>query len=216
MSGIREVVRQVLEEHEAGDAFRAMDGLSAFVELLLRANETMNLVSRKEAEPETLVRRHLLDALEALPLLPSRDDRPLRLLDVGSGGGFPAIPLLLVRQDFEGVLVESIGKKARFLGEAARALGLRCRVVAERFPQPVVSLLRGEPRFDVVTSRAVAGAGEIVRQARPVSAPSAVALLWTSEALLPDIAKALPGATVAFRKSPWAERRGIARVERFT
>ena len=216
MSGIREVVRQVLEEREAGDAFRAMDGLSAFVELLLRANETMNLVSRKEAEPETLVRRHLLDALEALPLLPSRDDRPLRLLDVGSGGGFPAIPLLLVRQDFEGVLVESIGKKARFLGEAARALGLRCRVVAERFPQPVVSLLRGEPRFDVVTSRAVAGAGEIVRQARPVSAPSAVALLWTSEALLPDIAKALPGATVAFRKSPWAERRGIARVERFT
>jgi 16S rRNA (guanine527-N7)-methyltransferase len=216
VNGTHELVRRILEEREDGEALRAADGLSAFVELLIRANEAVNLVSRREAEPETLVRRHLLDALEALPLLPSGDDRPRRLLDVGSGGGFPAIPLLVVRRDLEAVLVESIGKKARFLAEATRALGLRCRVVPERFPHPAVSLLRGEPRFDVVTSRAVAGAGEIVRQARPVAAPSAVALLWTSEALLSDISRALPAASVAFRKSQGAERRGIARVERFT
>jgi len=216
MSGMETLVRRVLEEEGRAEALPAAGRLAGYLELLLRANEVMNLVSRREAEPEALVRRHLLDALDALPLLPARAGRTLRLLDVGSGGGFPAIPLLLVRDDLDGALVESTGKKARFLGETAAALGLGCRVVPERFPAPAVARLRGGARFDVVTSRAVADAGEIVRQARPILSPGAVALLWTTEPLLGDLREALPGASIEFRKSPGADRRGLARVERFT
>jgi 16S rRNA (guanine527-N7)-methyltransferase len=191
-------------------------GLSAYLALLLRANEAVNLVSRREAVPETLVERHLRDALEALPLLPGPAARRLRLLDVGSGGGFPAIPILLCRPDVEGVLVESVGKKARFLEEAIRTLGLTARVVNARFPDPALELMRKARPCDLLTSRAVAGAGEIVRSARPALASGAMALLWTTEPLLPEIRRALPGAEVVFRKSPGADRRGLARVECFT
>lgn len=209
-------VRQALAEAGRSEAATAADGLAGYLELLLRANEGMNLVSRREAEPEALVRRHLLEALEALPLLPPPGERTLRLLDVGSGGGFPAIPILLVRRDLEGTLVESIGKKARFLEETLSALGLAGRVVNERFPAPALSRLLGEARFDVLTSRAVADAGRIAAEARPVLARGAMALLWTSEPLLEDLRKALRGASIEFRKSPGADWRGLARVERFT
>ncbi|MBK9373484.1 MAG: class I SAM-dependent methyltransferase [Holophagales bacterium] len=197
-------------------ALPATDVFAAYLALLLRVNAEMNLVSRKEACPETLVERHLLDALEALPLLPSAASAGLVLLDIGSGGGFPAIPLLLARRDLKGVLVESVGKKARFLEEAVGALGLTARVVNARFPGPALALMRHVPPCHLLTSRAVASAGEIVRAARPALARGAVALLWTSEPLLEDVRRALPGAIVRFMKSPGADRRGIARVECFT
>lgn len=216
MTAIAALVREALRGSGAESILPSSDGLATYLELLLRANEEMNLVSRKEAVPETLVSRHLLDALEALPLLPDSSGRPLRLLDVGSGGGVPAIPLLLSRRDLEGVLVESTGKKARFLEGVVRELGLTARVVNARFPDPALELMRKFPPCDLLTSLAVAGAGEIVRQARPVLAPGAVALLWTTEPLLGELRRSLPGARVEFRKSPGADRRGIARVECFT
>jgi 16S rRNA (guanine527-N7)-methyltransferase len=193
----------------------AAEGLAEYLALLLRANAEINLVSRKES-PETLVGRHLRDALEAIPVLGAPSGRTLRLLDVGSGGGFPAIPILLCRRDVEAVLVESVGKKARFLEGAIEALGLTARVVNARFPDPALELMRKSPPCDLLTSRAVAGAGEIVRAARPALAPGAVALLWTSEPLLEGIRRRLPGADVVFLRSPGADRRGLARVECFT
>lgn len=216
MNGTSALVRNALAEAGLAEAAGAAEGLAGYLDLLLRANEGMNLVSRKEADPEALVRRHLLEALEGLALLPPPAGRTLRLLDVGSGGGFPALPLLLVRRDVAGTLVESTGKKARFLEAAARELGLGVTVVNDRFPVPAVGRMRGAARFDVLTSRAVADAGEIARQARPLLAPGAVALLWTSGPLLPELRKALSGAFLEFRRSPGADRRGIARVERFT
>ena len=216
MTGIVSLVREALLASGAEGALPSADGLAAYLALLLRANEEMNLVSRKEAVRETLVSRHLLDALEALPLLPEPSGQPRRLLDIGSGGGFPAIPLLVSRRDLEGVLVESTGKKARFLEGVVRELGLTARVVNARFPDPALELMRKTAPCDLLTSRAVAGAGEIARLARPVLARGAVALLWTTEPLLGELRGSLPGARIGFRKSPGADRRGIARVECFT
>lgn len=211
-----DLIRAALLERGLDEAVPSVPRLAAFLGILLRANEGMNLVSRREAVPEILVARHLLDALEALPLLPGPAGPRLRLLDVGSGGGFPAVPLLLARPDLEAVCVESTGKKARFLEEAIGALGLTARVVNARFPGPALELMRNSPSCDLLTSRAVAGAGELVRSARPALVPGAVALLWTTEPLLEGVRRALPGAKVLFRPSAGAERRGIARVERFT
>ncbi len=216
MKELEELVRRELDARNLVEVLPFAPGLASFLGILLRANEGVNLVSRREAVPEVLVARHLLEALEALPLMPGPGGRRLRLLDIGSGGGFPAIPLLLVRPDLEGVLVESIGKKARFLEEALRALGLTARVVNARFPGPALELMRKLPPCDLLTSRAVAGAGELVRAARPVLAKEAVALLWTTEPLLENVRRALPAARIQFRRSPGADRRGVARVECFT
>lgn len=202
----------------AGVAFplEAEPRLSDYLDLLLEANREVNLVSRREASWELLLERHVLDALEALPLLPSPTGRPTGLLDVGSGGGFPAVPLLLARPDLRGCFVESIGKKARFLERVVSSLGLTARVLNARFPDPALELMRNAGPCDLLTSRAVADAGEIARRARPVLAPGAVALLWTTEPLVDAVRRALPGAVVSFRRSAFAQTRGIARVERFT
>ncbi len=95
-------------------------------------------------------------------------------------------------------------------------LGLTARVVNARFPGPALELMKKSPPCDLLTSRAVAGAGELVRAARPVLAREAIALLWTTEPLLGNVRRALPGASVDFRKSPGTDLRGIARVECFT
>jgi len=194
----------------------AAERLATFLGLLLRRNEAVNLVSRKEATVETLLERHVLDALGGLRNLPDPAGRPLRLLDIGSGGGFPAIPLLLARGDLEGVLVESTGKKARFLEEAIEALELTARVVNARFPDPAIDRMKNALPCDLLTSRAVADAGGILRQARPVMRAGAVALFWTTEPLAGELRRNVPRAVVSFSKSPGAERRGIARVECFT
>src|SRR5690348_7735138 len=74
--------------------------------------------------------QHVGDALTVLPFLPREAHR---LADVGSGGGVPGIPLAVARPDVSLVLVEATGKKAAFLTETARALGLtNVRVVNER------------------------------------------------------------------------------------
>lgn len=216
MTAPAEKVRAALLRAGRDDALPAAEALAAYLELLLRANEAVNLVSRREATFEALLERHLLDALDGLPFLPRPGSGRLGLLDVGSGGGFPAIPLLLVRTDLQGTLVEATGKKARFLVGAMEALGLTGRIVNARFPAPALELMRNAPPRALLTSRAVADAAGILRQARPALAPEAVALLWTTAALADELRRALPKARVAFHLSAGAERRGIARVERFT
>jgi 16S rRNA (guanine527-N7)-methyltransferase len=181
-----------------------------FLELLGDANRHVNLVSRRLTREE--LRGHAREALEALPLLPSpRPGRGLRLLDLGSGGGFPAIPILLARLDIEGVLVESTAKKGVFLRHAIRELGLTAEVVNARFPGAFP--MRDVPRFDILTSRAVADAGTLVRTARPILSPGAVALLWTSGTLAEEAARTAGVENWRFQRTPGAERRGIAVLE---
>lgn len=186
--------------------------LAYYLELLLEANETMNLVSASSADPTNLVERHLLDSLFAVRFLPGLlpGDGPFRLLDVGSGGGFPAIPLLIARGDLAGTLVEATGKKARFLEGVIRALDLTAHVVNARFPSPQ---MKSAAPFDLLTSRAVADGGALVRSARPFLSPGARALLWTSEPLLPEIRKRSGIQSLQFHRTPGAQVRGVAVLE---
>ena len=96
-----------------------------YATLLYKWNRTYSLTALREQDKA--VSHHLLDSLSILPFVPGGN-----LLDVGSGGGMPGIPLAIVRPDLQVTLVESNGKKARFLREAVRQLGLGDRVrVAE-------------------------------------------------------------------------------------
>jgi 16S rRNA (guanine527-N7)-methyltransferase len=122
--------------------------LLAYVELLGKWNRTYNLTAIRE--PSRMVTHHLLDSLAALPHLPPRDD--LRLLDVGSGGGLPGIPLAIARPEWRVVMVEPNHKKTAFLTQAAIELDLAN--AAARAAR--VEALRDEARFDVVISRAFA------------------------------------------------------------
>jgi 16S rRNA (guanine527-N7)-methyltransferase len=124
------------------------DQLRAYLALLAKWNKTYNLTAIRE--PARMVTHHVLDALAVLPHLPST--QALRVLDVGSGGGVPGIPLAIARPDWRVVMVDPNHKKAAFLTQAAIELHLRNAVVhATR-----VEVLRNEAPFDVVISRAFA------------------------------------------------------------
>jgi 16S rRNA (guanine527-N7)-methyltransferase len=95
-----------------------------------------------------MITHHLLDSLAVLPHLPSRPG--LRLIDIGSGGGLPGIPLAIVRPDWQLTLLDSNFKKATFLRQAAIELQLpNVEVVAARVEEYAPAAA-----FDIAISRA--------------------------------------------------------------
>jgi len=142
---------------------RALGRLGDYLGRLLAMNELMNLTAIKE--PAEVWTRHAFDALTLLPLLADLK-AGARLVDVGSGGGVPAIPVAIARPDLKVTMVESTQKKAAFLTAVAKALGLdNVSVRAQRAELLGAAELRGV--FDVATARAV---GRIAMLA-PLTAP---------------------------------------------
>jgi 16S rRNA (guanine527-N7)-methyltransferase len=137
--------------------------IAAFLAMLLAMNERMNLTAiTNENEAWT---RHALDALSLLPELESLG-AGASVIDVGSGGGVPAIPLAIVRSDLRFTLVEATKKKAWFLEEVARSLSLTNVTVraerAEALARPPLA-----KKFDAVTARAVAKIDELIPWTAP-------------------------------------------------
>jgi len=128
---------------------RAREQLLAYIELLAKWNRTYNLTAIRE--PERMVTHHVLDALAVLPHLPAEGARPgLRLLDVGSGGGVPAIPVAIARPSWHVVALDSSHKKGAFLQQAVIELSLPN---AEAAIARVEDYVPSAP-FEVVISRA--------------------------------------------------------------
>lgn len=151
-------------ELEPGD----VDRLHAYLRLLFAANATMNLTAIRD--PVEAWTRHVLDALALVGPIASAEaaGERLRVLDLGSGGGVPGLVLACVMPEVECTLVEATGKKARFLGEAAKALGLaNVEVLAERAESlGHDAWIRGSR--DVVVARAVGPLRVLVELAVPL------------------------------------------------
>ncbi len=95
-----------------------LDQFLTYLDLLLKWNRRINLTALRS--PDDIITRHFLDSLLLLPHLPETG----RLLDIGSGAGFPGLPLKIARPGLSVDLVEATTKKASFLKEAVRRLGL--------------------------------------------------------------------------------------------
>ncbi|MEQ1769226.1 MAG: 16S rRNA (guanine(527)-N(7))-methyltransferase RsmG [Devosia sp.] len=143
--------------------------LEAFAALLKKWNAAQNLVSRETLNE--LWPRHIADSLQLLPLLRPSDRN---VIDLGSGGGFPAIPLAIASLGSERrfTLVEPIAKKAAFLRTAARELQLPLAVHGMRSDE-----VDSRETFDVVTSRALAALPKLLGLAQRFLGPSSRALL---------------------------------------
>ena len=146
--------------------------LDAFGALLRRWNRVYNLVSRHDVQH--LETKHVEDSLALLPHV-----RGTRIADVGSGAGFPGIPLAIAREDWSVTLVERSATKARFLRQAVIELGLRNATVVERD----VHAFQPTAPFDTVTARAFAKPPVAWAAVRHLLRPQGVALLQTGNAL---------------------------------
>lgn len=157
--------------------------LAAYLALLARWNQTYNLTAIRD--PQRMVTHHLLDALAVAPHLPGRAG--LRILDVGSGGGVPGIPLAIARPDAHVAMIDGNGKKVAFLTQAAIEIPLRN---VESHAVRVEDYAPAAP-FDVVISRAFADLATFAEGGARHLAPGGV-LLAMKGALPHDELATLP------------------------
>jgi 16S rRNA (guanine527-N7)-methyltransferase len=164
--------------------------LDRFVELLSHWQRTTNLVA--SSTMPTLWSRHIADSLQLLALLPRSDpSAPWTWVDLGSGGGFPGLVIACALAEVPGArvhLIESRGRKAAFLREAAQATGvpavIHCGRVEDVGPQ-----LR--PEADIITARGLAPLPQLCDLVAPILGKSAKALLMKGQ----DIEAELTSAT---------------------
>ncbi|QJR16969.1 16S rRNA (guanine(527)-N(7))-methyltransferase RsmG [Usitatibacter palustris] len=153
--------------------------LAEYLELLAKWNKVHNLTAVRE--PEQMVVLHVLDSLSVLPHVAKAHS----LLDVGSGGGLPGIPLAIARPDLEVTLLDSSHKKVAFLQQAKSQLKLaNVTPVCER----VESWKPAKP-FDAVVSRAFADLADFVVQAHHLVAPDGEMLAMKGVHPFDEIAK---------------------------
>jgi 16S rRNA (guanine527-N7)-methyltransferase len=150
--------------------------LSQYLDLLLKWNARTNLTAIRD--PEEIVRRHFGESLFAAQHLGS----PETLLDLGSGAGFPGLPIALLHPAIQVTLAESQNKKATFLREAVRTLSLRnIEVWAAR-----VETMPSTRRFHTVTLRAVDNMAAAIAAAAPRATHQLLLLTGTPPPLPPD------------------------------
>jgi 16S rRNA (guanine527-N7)-methyltransferase len=139
----------------------AEETLLAYLALLDKWNRVYNLTAVRDVE--RMVSYHLLDSLAAIPFF-----QGAAVLDVGSGGGLPGIPLAIARPELQVTLIDSIAKKTAFLLQAKAELGLaNLNVVTGR-----VEDYRPEALFDDITSRAFSDLKEFVTLTRHLLKPA--------------------------------------------
>ena len=162
-----------------------IDRLANYYDLLSKWNERLHLVA--PCSPREFAVRHVLESLLVLKHLPLGAE----IVDIGSGGGLPMVPCLLVRDDLRAVLIESSKRKAVFLRTALRGIASRdrARVIAARFQE--INL----PQFAFLTCRAIDRFNELLPELIERTAPHATLMLFTGEALRQQIESQLAATT---------------------
>ena len=140
----------IFRENGLEDYLGAGEALFALTERMLEVNQHLNLTAI--TEPEAVILRHYADSLILAPMIPQN----ARVADIGSGAGFPALPLAIARPDLSLTAIDGTGKRVRYMTETAEILGLTnftaLTLRAEDGGRDPA--MRG--KFDVATARAVA------------------------------------------------------------
>lgn len=144
----------------------AQQKLLYYIDLLVKWNRSYNLTAVRK--PEQMVTRHLLDSLVISPYLQGR-----QILDVGSGAGLPGIPLAVMYPEREFTLIDSNGKKTRFITQAAAELGLtNVNVIQSR-----IDLFQSATEFDSITARAFSTIKDLLSQTQHLIAKDGIFLV---------------------------------------
>src|SRR6266446_5532617 len=155
--------------------------IQQYTKILWAWNEKINLTAIRD--PLEILYRHFCESMYAAEIIPERGGR---LADVGSGGGFPGLPLKIIRPDLRVFLVESNLKKATFLAEVVRELGLTdAQVLVRRYEE----LHEEIAPLDYVCSRALGEFPAFLSWAASDQIGAKQAILWIGARDLPEIEK---------------------------
>jgi 16S rRNA (guanine527-N7)-methyltransferase len=175
--------------------------VDAFLDLLFEWSRAVRLTAFRDRHEA--MAKGVLPSLEALPLLPPG---AFAALDVGTGGGFPAVTLALARRDIRWTLTEPSGRKAAFLREAGRVLALPWEVREETAES---ALSQGHAPLGAITVRGVRMDRRRVSALASGLGPGGVFLLWTGEGLGAKYSDLLDGAGLRTSFSPLKPEGGV-------
>lgn len=153
-----------------------------YFSMLIETNKVLNLTAITE-EHDVLI-KHFLDSVLAVKNFPEN----VKIIDVGSGAGFPSIPLKIVRPDLKICMIDSLNKRINFLNEVIKILNLNyinaehCR--AEDFAK------KNREMFDVATARAVASLNTLVEYLLPFVKIGGIAIIYKSSKLSEELKEA--------------------------
>jgi len=176
-----ETIRRALAEFQLAVNDTQVLQIQQYISVLLQWNEKINLTAIRD--PLEILNRHFCESMYAAVVLPVENGR---LADVGSGGGFPGLPLKILRPDLQVFLIESNVKKATFLAEVVRDLGLtEARVLVARYEE----LGEEVAPLDFVCSRALGEFVPFLDWARSEQITAKQVILWIGARDLPEIQK---------------------------
>ncbi|MDI6809093.1 MAG: 16S rRNA (guanine(527)-N(7))-methyltransferase RsmG [Candidatus Eisenbacteria bacterium] len=165
-------LQNLLDQHGIAFPEKFSGRIEEYCRLIAEWNKRMSLVSEKD---EMKLVEHVADSLSVLAVEPHL--RGKRLLDVGSGAGFPGLVLKLWADDLDVVLLESVRKKTLFLRKAIDVLDLRgAEVAQERYEE-----YSSDEKFDLVTLRAVKNADAFLEKAAKLLKPGGKFVHFTTE-----------------------------------
>jgi 16S rRNA (guanine527-N7)-methyltransferase len=165
-----ETIRRALGEFQLEIDGKQVVQIQQYISLLLTWNEKVNLTAIRD--PLEILYRHFCESMFAAVAVPLENGR---LADVGSGGGFPGLPLKIIRPDLSVYLVESNVKKATFLAEVTRELGLTdARVIVNRYED----IHEEVAPLDFVCSRAVGEFAPFLQWAGSENVAAKRVILW--------------------------------------
>ena len=165
-----DAIQRALAEFRVTASEHQVLKIQQYIGLLLRWNEKMNLTAIRD--PLEILYRHFCESMFGAMVIPVEK---CRLADVGSGGGFPGIPMKIIRPEMDLFLIESSTKKATFLAEVIRELGLTgVRVLVSRYEE----LSEEVAPLDVVCSRAVGEFGPFLAWAASPGLGTQKLALW--------------------------------------
>ena len=154
-------------------------------ELLVEQNKTMNLTAI--TDPDGIAVKHFADSISALSAYDFAENA--KVLDVGTGAGFPSIPLLIARPDLEMTMIDSTAKKLKYVASTVETLGLTAEVLHTRAEEAGQSKQYRE-KFDIVCSRAVAALNVLCEYCLPFVKVGGVFLAMKSAKAQEEIADA--------------------------
>ena len=206
--------RSLLEAEAASNGLsldaRCLDRLAGHYRLLAKWNRAVRLLG--DADPEIVVRRHVMESLSLLPFI---HEKRGALLDIGSGNGYPAIPLKCALPGLRVMMLEPTMRKSIFLGHTIHELGLAdTSVVRERVDRPHDLSRLG--RWDCITMRAVAAIPAIMEGGPAALRPQGRIVLMVGEAGRAEVLRRIipPLALIEEKRFPHTQRSFIMVIGR--
>lgn len=155
---------EVCREHRLEITEKQLDQIEEFIILLLEWNKKVNLISRKDEK--NIWRNHILHCASILFHLSF--PHGARIIDIGTGGGFPGIPLKILQPDLQVTLLDSIEKKVNAVKDIVKKLSIPGILVERGRVEELVSGTDRHHQYDIAIARAVAPLKTLVSWSRPI------------------------------------------------